>query len=234
MKKTIVFLMFLGLTWCFHSCTAVDFDFDDPQDIEAIHEEFFFENENNMDLVELFGEENIHFGPVPPSFGDSICFKVDGLFYDTCVRYVFGPDGNPFPSHTAPPTYDPSTNVHLFYDHVQCIFKHKIRIYDTFNNIYFQEIDTAYIIGHDSLFTTYYVGNFAGNGNPKVAMIISGTLVFDTIAPDSVVFKGVRDYLFGKKILGYETQPTNAYAPDTIEIKKHPGLSPSINWNDYR
>jgi hypothetical protein len=97
---------------------------------------------------------------------------------------------------------------------------------DTYGNNYFLDLETAYIIGHDNLFTTYYQGKIEGNGNPTVIMIISGTLVIE-----NGVILGVKDYIFGKKILDYDYQPTNAYAPGTIEIKTHPGLSPCCEWN---
>ena len=235
MKKTSVILMLLGMAWYFQACTAVDFDFNDPQDVETFQEEFFFDNDDNIDLVELFGEENIHFGPVPPSLGDSICFIVEGLYYDTCIRYIYDINNVPTISHADPPVYDASTNTHLFHDQNQCVFKHKMRTRDSYNNTYKLNLDTTYIIGHDNLFTIYYVGPIEGNGDPTVAMIISGTLVYDTITTGStqtLVFKGVNDYIFGKKILKYEGLPTNAYAPGTIEIKKHPGLSLKCDWND--
>ena len=234
MKKTSIFLILLSLTWFFQACNAVDFDFNDPQDIKTIQDAIQLEN---ADLWELFGEENIHFGPVPPSIGDSICFMVNGLYYDTCIRYIFDLYNNnePILSHADPPVYDASTNVHLFHNQYQCIFQHELRTRDSYNSTYALHLDTAYIIGHDNVFTTYYVGKIGGNGDPTVAMIISGTLVYDTITSggtQTLVFKGVKDYLFGKKILKYEYQPTNAYAPGTIEIKKHPGLSPSCEWDD--
>ena len=246
MKKNCCFLVLLGLACCFFSCSPMDIEFNDPQDIEFIHDAFMHpdldgELQDNDDLVELFGEENIHFGPVPPSWShyidnDSICFKVNGMNYDTCVRYIFDLYNNnePILSHADPPTYDASINLHLLYNQNQCIFQHKMNTRDTYGNNYLLDLEKAYIIGHDSLFTTYYKGTIEGNGNPTVIMLISGTLVFDTITTgntQTVEFKGVRDYIFGKKILDYEYQPTNAYAPGTIEIKKHPGLSPKCSWD---
>lgn len=234
MKRTTFFLILLGLTWCFHACTAVDFDFNDPQDIETIQEEFFFnlDNSENSDLWELFGEENINFGPVPPSFGDSICFFLDSVSWITSVRYIFDIYHNNeiIPSHTDPPEgYDLSSkNVHLFYNQTQCISKQKIKTKDSHQNIYSIELDTVYITGHDSLFTAYYLGKTIGNGDPTVAMIFSGTLVYDSINTDSII--GVRDYLYGKKILHYDYHPTESYAPGTIEIKKRIGFSPCCKW----
>ena len=232
MKKNRCFLVFIGLAFCFYSCTPLEIEFNDPQDVELIHEAHSFIDMNgnlqsNNDLVELFGEGNIHFGPVPPTWGDSICFKINGMEYDTCVRFIFDTYNNNaiIPSHADPPEFDASVNTHLFYDQNQCVFKHKMNTRDTYGNNYFLDLKTAYIIGHDNLFTTYFQGKIEGNGNPTVIMIISGTLVIE----DGVII-GVKDYIFGKKILDYDYQPTNAYAPGTIEIKKHPGLSPCCEW----
>lgn len=246
MKKVSGFLLFISLVFVFTACTPVDFDFNDPTEIEFIHDEFLYPNQNNElidndDMVELFGEENINFGPVPPSWkslcgNDSICFKVDGMNYDTCIRFIFDlyHPGEIIPSHAAPPDYDASVNIHLFNAQEQCAFKHHMRTRDTYGADYTLDVDTAYIIGHDLQFTTYYRGKTYGNGNPTVVMIISGTMVFDTITSGdnkTLVFKGVKDYVFGKKILGYEYQPINAYAPGTIEIRRHPRLSPACKWN---
>lgn len=235
MKKINCLLVFSLLACWFQACKPVEIDFNNPEDIKFIQDEFLYEvNQElkaNNDLVQLFGEENINFGPVPPNWGDSLCFKVNGMDYDTCVRFIFDTYNNNaiIPSHAAPPAYDASINIHLFFDHNQCVYHHKMKTRDTYANYYTLDLEKAFIIGHDSLFTTYYQGKIEGNGNPTVIMLISGTLVTD---PNTHECIGIRDYLFGKKILGYEYQPTQAFADGTIEIKKHPGLSPCCSWDD--
>ena len=108
------------------------------------------------------------------------------------------------------------------------VFKHKMETQDTYHNVHNMDLGKVYLIGHDSLFTTYYQGKIEdGNGNPTVIILISGTMAFDSHTGE---FLGVKDYLFGKKILDYEYQPTQAFAPNTIEIKKHSGLSPKSEW----
>ena len=235
MKKVCFILVLTALAFYFNSCSHVDIDFNDPQEIEFIQDEFMYEKDgvltDNNDLVELFGEENINFGPVPPTWNNDICFIVDGMDYVTCIRYIYDTyhnDENTL-AHTDPPIYDASINIHLFQNHEQCVFKQQIKTHDQYGSTYTLDLDRTYIIGHDSLFTTYYKGKISGNGNPTVAMIISGTMVYDPITGE---FKGVRDYIYGKKILDYEYKPTNAYAPGTILIKKHPGLSPKYEWDD--
>ncbi len=227
MKKTCFLLVFIALSVHFLSCSHVDIEFSERDEIETIQDAFFY-NDDNLDLIELFGEENIHFGPIPPTWNNDICFKVDGMYYDTCIRYIYDTHNNNeiTLAHTDSPVYDASVNIHLFQDQNQCVFKHQMKTFDTYNNTYTLKLERTYIIGHDSLFTTYYKGKTSGNGDPTAAIIISGTMVFDSAG----TFKGVRDYIYGKKILDYDYQPTNAYAPGTILIKKHPGLSPSCEW----
>lgn len=235
MKNTFRFLVIIILAYSLFGCKPMDLDFNNPNDVNPIQDEFMFELNGalveNNNLVELFGIENIHFGPVPPSWNDSICFKVDGMEYDTCVRFIYDTYNNNaiIPSYAAPPDYDASINVHLFFDKKQGVFKHEMKTRDPYANYYFLDLEKAYMIGHDSLFTTYYQGKTLGNGDPTIIMIISGTLVFDKNTGE---FIGVKDYKFGKKILKYESQPTNAYAPGTMEIKTHIGLAPKCSWND--
>ena len=80
--------------------------------------------------MELFGEENINFGPVPPTWNNDICFIVDGMDYVTCIRYIYDTYHNDeiTLAHTDPPIYDASINIHLFQNHEQCVFKQQIKI----------------------------------------------------------------------------------------------------------
>lgn len=241
MKRTYRSIVLTCLALCLFACSPLDIEFNDPQDSVTIQDEFMYEINgilvDNNDFVELFGEENIHFGPTPPTWNDTICFKVEGMEYDTCIRFIYDPynDNAIIPSHAAPPDYDASINIHRLYDQDQIVVQHEMKTRDPWANYYLLEPQRVNIIGHDDKFTLYYQGITTGNGDPTVIMLISGTMVFDTITTNNVqtlVFKGVKDYLFGKKILDYEYQPTQAYAPGTIEIKRHPGLSPSCSWND--
>ena len=235
MKTIRFFALFIGLALGFSACSPLDIDFNNAQELVSIQDEFTFEDLNgnliqNNDLVELFGEQNIHFGPIPPSWKDSICFTVNGMEYGPCKRWIYGPNNTTMPSGAASPegSWDGSIVSHLFYDQNQCVFKHKMETQDTYHNVHNMDLGKVYLIGHDSLFTTYYQGKIEdGNGNPTVIILISGTMAFDSHTGE---FLGVKDYLFGKKILDYEYQPTQAFAPNTIEIKKHSGLSPKSEW----
>lgn len=226
MKRVTVFL---ALSIAFLSCEreGIDFDFNSPQDIQKVNLTLL----NNNDLIEHFGESNIHFGPVPPNL-EGISFKVTGMNYDYCERYVFGPtpDAPPIPSHVDPPTYEPSINHHHFFDHLQSISKHRMMTFGTHGDIYTKENDTIYVIGNNNNFTAYYIEKTTGegSGNPTNAILISGTLVYDKDGK----FIGVEKYRIGKKILEFEYHPTiPTYAQGTIEIKRHDELSPRFEWD---
>ena len=233
MKKTCRFLVLSWLACGLLACSPLDIDFNDPQEINFIQDEFdFLNNPANEDLLDCFGRENIHFGPVPPTWSDSICFMVDSLVWDTCIRFIYGPNDVIQPSHADPPEsgdFDGSITVHLFHDLRQVVFKHEMKTRDTWANYYVLDLEKAYIIGHDSLFTTYFQGKTIGNGNPTIIMLISGSMAFDKTTGE---FIGVKDYVIGKKIIEYEEKPSPGFAPGTIEVKRRPGLSPKCDWND--
>ncbi|MBQ3710695.1 MAG: hypothetical protein II887_08330 [Bacteroidales bacterium] len=236
MKKTqlipVIFLSLVMMASC--SKTGIEVNIHDPQHIVFIHG--FDENEHiliDQDLVDAFGEEYIHFGHTPPSL-EGFSFKVRGMDYDTCIRFIFNVDPTqpPIQSHTDPPTYDPSVNHHHFYNHVENISSHKIMTSDSFNDTYTREKDTVYVIGDENThrFTAYYeeVLQEEGAGHPTNAIIFSGTVVYD----DNDQFVGIKDYRIGKKILKYRERPTiPSYAEGTIEIKTHSELSPVEDWD---
>ena len=239
--KKLTLLLLLTLPFMLACCGKIpplDLGFSNPSDVFDIDSVFSFENVDNHDLLTHFGSENINFGAFPPAL-DSIQFKVEGMDYLYCDRYIYNPaTGEIIHSHADPPTYEPSDYQHHFKDHHfgQNMAWHKLKTRDPSGNIYTRTNDTVYVIGHDSLFTVYYLEKFfeEGSGNPTNAIIISGTLVYDsTTVNDSIIvnFVGVRDYIIGKKILKYDYMPTQAYAPGTIEIKKHPGISAYYKWD---
>ncbi len=236
-----VLLLSLAL---FASCSeeGIDIDFHDPQHVVFIHGE---DDQGHVlidqDLVEAFGEEYIHFGHTPPNLED-ISFKIQGMDYVSCVRYIFNidPSQPPILSHTDPPTFDGSTNYHHFYHHTENLATHKCKTIDTYNNAYLREINPVYVIGDtDTIsigntklirFTVYYEEELQENdsGHPTNAFLISGTLVYD----DQDHFMGIKDYRMGKKILRYKERPvTPSYAQGTIEIKTHSAFSPKEDWD---
>ena len=229
MKKLKLITVVIALSLGYYSCERepVNFDFSSPQEVEKVSTTL----KNNDDLIAHFGENHIHFGPVPPSL-NGLSFKVTGMDFDYCERYIFGPnEGDPdILSHADPPTYEASINHHHFFDQVQGISKHKLMTFGTHGDTYTKENDTVYIIGSGNDFTAYYIEktNEEGSGNPTNAILISGTLEYDQQGK----ILGVKNYRIGKKILDYEYRPTiNAYAKGTIEIKSHTALSPCYEWD---
>lgn len=229
MKRLKFTTVLLTLAFVCFSCEreAIDFDFNSPQEIQKVNQTL----RDNNDLIEHFGEEYIHFGPVPPSL-EGISFKVTGMDFEFCERYIFGPtpDDPPILSHADPPTYEASINHHHFFDHTQGLSKHRLMTYGTHGDIYTKENDTIYVIGSGNDFTAYYIEKTdeEGSGNPTNAILISGTLVYD----QNGNFIGVEHYRIGKKILDYEYHPTiNAYAKGTLEIKRHDEFSPRYEWD---
>lgn len=237
-RTTSIAVLFLSL-FMITSCTdGINIDVNDPQHIE------FIEVAIDQNLIEAFGEENIHFGHTPPSL-EGISFKVVGMDYDTCIRYIFNvnPNEPPILSHTDPPTYDGSTNYHHFYNHIDNIASHKLKTIDSHNDTYTRENDVVYVIGNanSNQFTAYYEEELQeeGSGYPSNGILVSGKLEFTTdtiISANDTVYKkkfiGVKDYRLGKKILRYKERPSiPSYAEGTIEVKKHPGLAPAVDWD---
>ena len=242
MKKTrLLSFLFLSLVMA-TSCSeeGIDIEVYDPQHVVFIHG---LDNEGNIfidqDLIDAFGEENIHWGHTPPSL-EGISFKIKGMDYVTCIRYIFNidPTQPPIQSHADPPTYDGSFNYHHFYHHTENIASHKLKTIDTHGDTYIREEDTVYIIGNekDLCFTAYYEEEIKeeGSGRPTNAILISGTLVYD----DKGNFLGINNYRIGKKILSFKERPTpnaqgviQSYAEGTIEVKTHLGMAPAEEWD---
>lgn len=235
MRKTVLFTSFLlSLLWI-TSCSeeGIDINVNDPQYVE------FIDKHIDMDLIEAFGEENIHFGHTPPNLND-VSFKVETMDYVICTRYIFNivPDQPPILSHADPPTFDGSRNYHHFSNHTENLASHKLKTINPYNNVFIRENDTVYVIGDASsnYFTAYYEEEIQeeGSGHPTNGVLISGFLVYD----DQDQFIGIKDYRIGKKILRYKERPTpnqhgiiEAFAEGTIEIKTHAGMAPAEKWD---
>ena len=232
MKRASVFITILtSLLMAMASCTKVEpvaIDIIDPQDVGFVNVVL------DDDLVEAFGEENIHFGHTPPSL-EGLSFYVQGMDYVVCRRYIFDAYNNyqPTLSHADPPTYDGSRNWHHFHHHIENLASHKMKTIDTYNDTYIRPNDSVYIVGiaDDHTFTAYYeeVIEDEGSGYPVNGILISGQLVYD----GNGELLGVKDYRIGKKIMEYKGTPPygSSYAPGTIEVKEHRELAPIILWD---
>ena len=218
-----ILLLLSMLTSC-QKWEGIPLEIKDPQDIQSLSEVL------PEDLIYAFGEEHIHFGPTPPDLTD-ISFKVEGLTYDSCLRYIFGPNGETILSPTAPPTHEGTLYYHHFWNHEEQIAQHKLKTIDPSGNIFIRSNDSTFIIGHDSVFTAYYQETILEpqSGNPTNHIILSGTIVRDPVTKQ---FVGIRNYRMGKMIKCYDHQPEiPSYAPGTIEVKKHEGISLSFEWD---
>ena len=235
MKKTVLFTTFFLSLVLMASCSksGIDINITDPQQVKFIQEHI------DTDLIDAFGVQYLHFGHTPPNLED-ISFKVQGMDYKTCKRFLFNidPTQDPIQSHADPPTYDGSTNYHHFFQHTESYASHKLKTIDPYNNTYTRENEIVYVIGDASsnCFTVYYEEEIQeeGSGHPTNGIIISGTLVYDANGQ----FLGIQDYRIGKKILRFKERPTpnaqgviQSYAQGTIEVKTHAGLAPAEEWD---
>lgn len=224
---TILTSLLMALVSCSPE-EGIQIDVIDPQVIDFVNVVI------DDDLIEAFGEENIHFGHTPPSL-EGLSFYVQGMDYVVCKRYIFDVYNNyqPTLSHADPPSYDGSRNWHHFYHHIENMAGHKMKTIDTYNDTYIREMDTVFILGvsESHCFTAYYEEEIKeeGSGNPVHGILISGKLVYD----GNGELLGVMDYRIGKKILEYRGTPPygSAYAQGTIEVKEHRELAPIILWD---
>lgn len=224
MKKLLFFVLapLLAFITACKEDQGLEINFNDPQEIPTINSFF----EAAPELIEQFGEEYLYFGNTPPDL-NNISFKVDGMDYVFSKRFRFGPNNEPTPITTPPPSYDASKYYHHFFEHFESISCHRFRSQDSHGNIFIRE-NNSYIIGHDSLFTAYYIEKITdeGSGFPTNAIIISGTVRNDSNG------LGISNYRFGKQILKYDTAPDNpTFAPGTIEIKTHQAFCEYCDWD---
>lgn len=221
---SILLLSLFSLLSC-EDWIGIEPDFTDPQEVQSIADAL------PQELLDAFGEENIHFGPTPPDISD-LSFKVEGLDYEFSKRYLFGPtlDDPYILSHATPPTYDATIFYHHFMKQTEHIAQHKLKTIDPSQNILTRHNDTVYVIGHDSFFTVYYQETIheSSLGIPTNYIIISAELAHDTT--HQII--GVKNYRIGKLIKSVESLPiTPSYAPGTIEIKQHLETSPVYLWD---
>ncbi len=231
MKKKLFHIIVLSLALV-TSCKeqeGMEIDFLDPQELPTIATIL----QDAPELIEHFGEEHLVFGNTPPNVKD-ISFWVDGLDYEYSERYRFNQESpsldDQIPINTAPPIWDASRYYHHFYDQFESITHHRMKTEDPHGNKFVRENDNTFFIGHDSVFTAYYLEQITdeGSGYPTNAIIISGTVRYDSQGN----FKGISNYRYGKQILKYEQMPASlTYAKGTIEIKTHQGLCPALVWD---
>ncbi|MCR4848585.1 MAG: hypothetical protein K5920_07050 [Bacteroidales bacterium] len=176
----------------------------DPQVIPFITDERWPE-----ELLELFGEDHVHFGDTPPRLD---CGFVSNHQYDTT---------------NLPPGLSPeigSVTPVLHYHRFRNPYL-QICEYRTMNSAegVTHVIDTAFVTGHDNLFTVYCLEKWSTDGGPTLAVVMSGELTG----------KGVADFRYGYQIVGYadENVPPNVYPVNSVFVFVDPdSLSNYCNW----
>lgn len=176
----------------------------DPQIIPFITDERW-----TPELRQLFGEEHVNFGDLPPHLNCE--FVSNHQYAATNLPYGQSP---PIGSMT------PIVHYHKFCNqYLQICQYHSMNSGENIQHI----IDTAYITGHDNKFTVYYTETWSTGGTPTLAVIMSGELA-ET---------GVVNYRYGYQIIDYadEVIPGNVYPLHSIFVFRDPDeLSEYVNW----
>ena len=163
------------------------------------------------ELLELFGEENVNFGDTPPLV-DTICGFVS--------KHRYAATNLPEGESPAIGSVTPVLHYHRFNNQYLQICEYQgMNSSDGVRHV----IDTAYVTGHDSLFTAYWLEAWTTGGSPILAVVLSGTLAR----------QGVADYRYGYQIVGYadEDIPYNVYPIGSVFVFQDPdGLSEYIQW----
>ena len=175
----------------------------DPQDIPFITEYL------PVDLLNLFGEENVHFGDQPPVI--NLEFKSMHQYVATNLQPPFAPQVGQL---------SPITHYHK-------INQQYLQIADyismTSEETYCKVISPVYLTGRCNDFTVYYHEAPQTDGHPEHAVLFSGTLTHS----------GVRNLRYGYKILKYNDSivPLTVYPASSIFIfKDYDGMAEACTW----
>ena len=175
----------------------------DPQDIPFITEYL------PEDLLNMFGEENVHFGDQPP---------IVNMEFKSKHQYV---------ATNLQPPYAPQSGQLSPIMHYHKINQQYLQIADyismTSEETYCKVISPVYLTGYGNDFTVYYHEAPQTDGHPEHAVLFSGTLTGS----------GVKDLMYGYKILKYNDSivPPTVYPANSIFIfKDHDGLAERCTW----
>ena len=217
MKKYRIVVALLCCLAGLYSCddTGIDLGINDPQHIQWVEE--IIDN----DLLQAFGEENIHFGHTPPDLHD-VSFVINELWYDSCIRYrpvtILGVT-NIEPSYSSGGV-EVTVYKHHFFNHIENLAQQRVFIKSHNNddpNLKPIDVPSTFVIGSGNDFSAYFQAKTISEkeGNPTWAYLISGTVVND---PD--LGKCISNYKIGKKILTIDFDPVAGYYPKTIMIMR--------------
>jgi hypothetical protein len=193
----------LGLSSCLKEESEWSILFNNPQDIPLITDYL------PMDLLQLFGEENIHFGDRP--------FNLDMEFVS---KHKYVAVSTSAESHPAVGTTSPIMHYHK-------ISQKYLQIADYYSmtqeETYCKMISPVYLTGSDTTFTVYYFEQPVTAGNPVHAVLFSGRKSSE----------GVRDFRYGYKIVRYNDSivPPTVYPENSIFIfADSDGLAERCSW----
>lgn len=154
----------------------------DPQDIPPITEQL------PMDLLNLFGENYVHFGDQPP---------IIDLEFKSLHEYVttnLNPPFSPQPGQLSPIThYHKIERQYLQTADYVCMSSEET---------YCKVISPIYLTGYGDDFTAYFHEAPETDGHPEHAVLFSGTLT-----PE-----GIKDFRIGYKIVRYN----DSIVPNTV------------------
>ena len=163
------------------------------------------------DLLELFGEEHVHFGDQPPVV--DLEFKSQHEFVATSLQPPFAPQIGGL----SPITY---------YHKIRQQYL-QIADYISMNSeeTHCRLISPVYLTGNDNDFTVYYYETPQTEGSPEHAVLMSGTLT-----PS-----GIKNFRYGYKIMRYNDSVVSplAYPVNSIFIfKDWDGMAEAYSWFD--
>lgn len=175
----------------------------DPQYIPFITE--YLPN----DLLDLFGERNVHFGDQPPII--DLEFQSTHEFVTTNLHPPYAP---------IPGQLTPVKHYHKFLQQYLQI-AHYFSM--TSEESHCRLISPVYVSGSGNDFTAYYYEAPQTDGAPEHAVIMSGT----------VEESGIRNFMYGYKIMKYNDSivPPTVYPVNSVFIfKDYDGMAEAINW----
>ena len=230
-NRTFIVALLCGLAGlCSCGKTGIDIDVTDPQEVQWV------EDIVDDDLMQAFGEEDIHFGHTPPNL-DGISFILEGLVYDSLIRYrrVINPLTGVTtiePSYSSGGGYENATYKHHFYDQVGTIAYQ--RFYRKAHNQPETEPSTihpTYVIGSGNDFSAYYRIKTISpeEADPIWAYLVSATIVDDPATGN----RYITNYKLGKKIIETDGDPVAGYYPGTIMIMRPLDTQPipCVEWD---
>lgn len=175
----------------------------DPQDIPFITDYL------PEDLLNLFGEENVHFGDQPPRV--DMEFKSMHQYVATNLQPPYAPQ---------PGQLTPVIHYHKLNQQYLQIAEY---VSKTSEEAYCKVICPVYLTGAGNDFTVYYHESPQTDGHPEHAVLLSGTLTAN----------GVKDFMYGYKIMKYNDSvvPPTVYPANSIFIfKDYDGLAEVCTW----